>query len=399
MADLQPTDVLLVNRGGVNHSVPQSDVMADVLDTDLLLVNRDGVDYQATYADVKKGFGPQKIAPAPGDWTINPAIVSGTGSQVDPFIITPETVTTTGGFVQSAQTLTLTGLTPDHLVEWIDNSIGAGIRFNQPLGVVPSSGQVDIRLKYLDTPDSTATTVYTGDLQIGTSHFRWVVTQQFEVAPVIGTVVLADSPEPDRFTSSTFATTVTMTDDGNPASTKGLKAWVEGTLKTTAISSAITNVSAVSYSSGASPVTPVAPQGGGSWENVFNGSTSGVVYACNQSSGATGSVSWSASASSVGAGIPFTSLRVYVRLRSDGSAVVNGTTVATNTGSAPLWVNCNVSSPLNTISMQQGGVGACTLQASLYAVEVDGVILSDSVLLSLTDNQNLDQFIPGDAVS
>jgi hypothetical protein len=59
-------------------------------------------------------------------------------------------------------------------------------------------------------------------------------------APVIGGATLADSPEAGRFTSGTFATTVTMTEDGIPASTKGLKAWVEGTLKSAALSSAIT---------------------------------------------------------------------------------------------------------------------------------------------------------------
>ena len=61
-------------------------------------------------------------------------------------------------------------------------------------------------------------------------------------APVIGGATLADSPEAGRFTSGTFATTVTMTDDGIPASTKKLKAYVEGTLKTASQTSAITQV-------------------------------------------------------------------------------------------------------------------------------------------------------------
>ena len=242
MSTIQPTDVLLVNRAGVDHSIVKTAVMATVQDTDLLLVNRAGVDYQATYADVKKGFGPQQITPAPGDWTFAPAIAGGTGTQADPFIITPETVNVPGGTVQSAQTLTLTGLTPNDLVEWTDHSAGAGNRFHQLLALVPPSGQVDLRLNYLDTPNSTVGAPYTGDLQIGTSYFRWVVTQNVAVAPVIGTVTLADSPEAGRFSSGTFATTVTMTEDGIPASTKGLKAWVEGSLKQAAMSSAITNV-------------------------------------------------------------------------------------------------------------------------------------------------------------
>lgn len=53
-------------------------------------------------------------------------------------------------------------------------------------------------------------------------------------APDVGTVTLADdAPGGNRFTSQTFTSTVTMTDDGTPASTKGIKAWVEGTLTVT----------------------------------------------------------------------------------------------------------------------------------------------------------------------
>lgn len=61
-------------------------------------------------------------------------------------------------------------------------------------------------------------------------------------APDVGSVVLADSPEAGRFTSATFASTVTMTEDGVPASTKGLKAWVGGSLSVTATTDTITKV-------------------------------------------------------------------------------------------------------------------------------------------------------------
>jgi hypothetical protein len=50
-------------------------------------------------------------------------------------------------------------------------------------------------------------------------------------APAIGGATLADSPEAGRFTSGTFATTVSGYDAGIPAATVGVKAWVEGTLK------------------------------------------------------------------------------------------------------------------------------------------------------------------------
>lgn len=62
----------------------------------------------------------------------------------------------------------------------------------------------------------------------------WKASQK--KAPVIGGVTLADSPEAGRFTSGTFATTVTMTDDGAPASNKGLKGYVEGSFTTQLVS-------------------------------------------------------------------------------------------------------------------------------------------------------------------
>jgi hypothetical protein len=241
MADLQPTDAFVVNRAGTDYSVLKS-AMATVQDSDLLLINRGGVDYKATYADVKKGFGPQNINPAPGDWTFNPAIVGGTGTKADPFVITPETVPLPGGTVQSAQTLTLTGLIFNDLVEWTDFSVGAGNRFKQLLGLVPLSGQVDLKLNYADTPASTANQAYTGDLQIGTTYFRWVVTQVALIAPDVNTVTLSDVAGGGRFTSTAFPVSATMVKDGTPKSDKKLKAYVEGALKSVAQSSAIVDI-------------------------------------------------------------------------------------------------------------------------------------------------------------
>lgn len=64
------------------------------------------------------------------------------------------------------------------------------------------------------------------------------------VIPDINTVTLADdAPGGSRFTSQTFTSTVVMTQDGVPASAKGIKAWVEGTLTASPQTSAITNVS------------------------------------------------------------------------------------------------------------------------------------------------------------
>jgi hypothetical protein len=65
------------------------------------------------------------------------------------------------------------------------------------------------------------------------------------VAPVINSVTLSeDDPTGNRFTSQTFTTTVTMTEDGIPASSKGLKAYVEGSLRLIPQSDVITAVDA-----------------------------------------------------------------------------------------------------------------------------------------------------------
>ena len=60
--------------------------------------------------------------------------------------------------------------------------------------------------------------------------------------PNSGAVTLADVAGGDRFTSVAFPVSATMTEDGVPTSTKKLKAYVEGTLKSSAQTSAITSI-------------------------------------------------------------------------------------------------------------------------------------------------------------
>ena len=62
-------------------------------------------------------------------------------------------------------------------------------------------------------------------------------------APNVGSVILSDVAGGNRFTSTAFPVAVTMADDGNPLSTKGMKAYVQGNLVTYAQTSQITNVS------------------------------------------------------------------------------------------------------------------------------------------------------------
>jgi hypothetical protein len=212
MSTIQPTDVLLVNRAGVDYRVAKSAVMSTVQDSDLLLINRAGVDYKATFADVKKGFGPQLANPKPGDVAATPAFAGGTGTQADPFIITPSTVGTAGGTAQSAQQLIIFHLTKDDIIEFLDKSTGAGTRFKQPIGLAAGATWTG-HLVYEDKPLSTGSTTYTGNLQIGTTYFRWVVTQKTGVPLVVDTTThVAGDAEP----GSTLTATPGIATGGKP---------------------------------------------------------------------------------------------------------------------------------------------------------------------------------------
>ena len=117
--------------------------------------------------------------PAPGDVTASPAFASGTGTQADPYIITNGAVPFSGGTLNSSQEITLDATAGD-IVVLIDNSgSGSGTRFaNQDVGIVNSAGKFTFNLKYIDNPGTaTNNTSYTGDLQIGSTYFSWVVVQ------------------------------------------------------------------------------------------------------------------------------------------------------------------------------------------------------------------------------
>lgn len=56
MSTIDPTDLTVINRAGVDYRTPVT--MSTVQDTDLLLVNRGGVDYKCTFADWKAAYVP-----------------------------------------------------------------------------------------------------------------------------------------------------------------------------------------------------------------------------------------------------------------------------------------------------------------------------------------------------
>ena len=102
---------------------------------------------------VKEGSGLTSISasstssPTPSDISASPAFVSGTGTQVDPFVVTSAAVPFSGGTVESAQEITLTGTAGDFVI-FTDNSVTAsGDRFSgQDVGNINSGGTFKFKL-------------------------------------------------------------------------------------------------------------------------------------------------------------------------------------------------------------------------------------------------------------
>lgn len=94
--------------------------------------------------------------------------------------------------------------------------------------------------------------------------------------PAIYDVLLADSPEAGRFTSGTFASTVDMAEEGVPPATKGIKGWVEGSLKTAATSPAIASVSGTGAAGSGGTVGMVQ------WQSPATASPLARDYSCGK---------------------------------------------------------------------------------------------------------------------
>jgi len=134
---------------------------------------------------VKEGSGLTSVtattsaSPNPSEVTAAPAFTGGDGSQGNPYLITNGAVPFAGGTLSSTQEITIQG-TPGDIVVFSDNSPTASAnRFkSQDVGIVNSNGEFKLRLKYNDTPLTTSdNTTYTGNLQIGSVYFTWVVVQ------------------------------------------------------------------------------------------------------------------------------------------------------------------------------------------------------------------------------
>ena len=232
---IQDTDLMVVNNNGTTETITFAQFRDGTVlnDSDLFLINGGTQAETVTWGEIKDEIGgATPIDPTPDQITANPDFQGGTGTELDPYILTPVEVRGAGGMVTSVEQLTVQVDPGVQLVQFTDNSVGAGDRFVQPTQATDENGTWVSRLIYRDIPDSANDTVYTGDIQLGEIYFRWVVTQVVvvDVPPVIDRVTLTEqNPDKDpRFTDQSFDAEIFMTTEGDPASNKIWDAYVEG---------------------------------------------------------------------------------------------------------------------------------------------------------------------------
>lgn len=176
---MENTDKYLVQRGTESFNLAKEDTKF-IQPDDLFLVNRDGVNYSITGAVfLEEGGGggvsnPDKIN-AEDNAAANPDYAGGTGTLTDPFIITaPDS--TLGGKTFSDQLITLFNLTPGLEFTIIDtNADTNGIKFKQPK-LTAVRGYVNFRMEFFDKPESTGGGSESSILNIGDIYWKWDVT-------------------------------------------------------------------------------------------------------------------------------------------------------------------------------------------------------------------------------
>ena len=127
--------------------------------------------------------------PTPTDISAVPDFDSGTGTEQDPYVLTPICVLTPGAQATSKQLITIANQPAFSKGTW-DVINGPVSRFDQPDAIFSGGGIWSGNILYDDTPTTTTAQLYDGMLQIGTAFIRWKVTQTVNVT----TFTPADSP-------------------------------------------------------------------------------------------------------------------------------------------------------------------------------------------------------------
>ena len=145
----------------------------DVEDDDLFILNRAGTTLTVKGSEIGGG-GSKPIDPDAGDIS---GPTSGTGTEVDPFILTSGEVNY-GESAVTVETIAISNQKAGNLVGFEDvNAETNGARFTQSTGVVGSDGTWTGKLTFTDTPASSSPDTFTGKLQLADTeiYFQWAV--------------------------------------------------------------------------------------------------------------------------------------------------------------------------------------------------------------------------------
>ena len=156
------------------------------------------------------------INPVPSDVAVTPAFGNpsgtnpGSGTAVDPYIITTAIVPGVNQSTESDQLITITKGKAGDQVVFTNNTTPTTIsaKFTQPVGIIDGNGKWSGKLQYNDASGAATTTntTYTGELQCGESsvYFKWQVEQQ-AIPPMVvtaGSVLSGESLVGSTLTAS-----------------------------------------------------------------------------------------------------------------------------------------------------------------------------------------------------
>jgi len=178
---------------------------ATVIDPgDLLMVQRQNAstgetEYYSIDAENLGGADLSDLNPPNVSWL--PSDPPGSGTQGDPYRLTPVDVTGPGQVVSSVETMIISGLNANAIVPfWDESSAPASGRFEQDWVLCDENGDGETKFRYVDAPATTSGIVYNGVIKAGSSsvYITW------EVKQIASKTVFGPEPAPTASPTSVF---------------------------------------------------------------------------------------------------------------------------------------------------------------------------------------------------
>lgn len=145
---------------------------------DHIMVQR-GADYYYIDATNLGGLGLADPNP-PNDIEWLPSTPSGSGTQADPYVLTPATVYVPGGTATSVESCRIINQKPDSLLLITEIGGQVGSRMDQSAKICDNAGATPFfNFEYVDAPNSASGQDYDGLIRLGNGsiYVKWVVTQ------------------------------------------------------------------------------------------------------------------------------------------------------------------------------------------------------------------------------